>query len=185
MNKREALKRSLMFTLFLALILFISGTSLTITYRLAEDRIKKQNRIKIEKMLKGIFSNMTDYSFDEEKDLYIIYSSNNIVGYAFLAKGKGYGGNIDILVGLEDEKTIKGVRIVKHSETPGLGSRITEDSFLGQFKDISIKDALLKGKGGKIEAITGSTISSRAVTEAVYKEAMKRIKLLDRVKGEE
>jgi len=178
MDKREALKKGLMFTSFLALILFISGASLTVTYRLAKDKIREQDKIKTEKMIKGIFANMSDYTYDEDRDLYIIYSLGEVIGYAFLARGKGYGGNIDILVGLKDEKTIKGVRILKHSETPGLGARITEKSFLDEFKDIEIKDIYLKREGGKIDAITGSTISSKAVTEAVYEEAKEKVNLL-------
>jgi electron transport complex protein RnfG len=180
MEKREAFKKGLTFTAFLALILFISGTALTITYKLAENKIIQQKKIKIEKMIKGIFLDMTDYTYDEDKDLYLIYSSGNLIGYAFLAKGRGYGGNIDVLVGLEDENTIKGVRIVKHSETPGLGARITEEGFLSQFKNIGINDALLKKEGGRIDAITGSTISSKAVTEAVYEAAKEKVKLLEK-----
>jgi len=180
MDKRKALKKGLIFTAFLALILFISGTSLTVTYKLAENKIRKQEKIKIEKMIKGIFLGMTDYIYDEDKELYFIYSSNNLIGYAFLAKGKGYGGSVDILVGLKNENIIEGVRIIKHSETPGLGARITEEGFLGQFKNIDIKDIFLKREGGKIDAITGSTISSKAVTEAVYKTAREKVKLLEK-----
>ncbi len=180
MDKRKALKKGLIFTAFLALVVFISGAALTVTYRLAQDRIIQQKRIKVEKMIKGIFSDMTDYTYDKDEDLYLIYSSGNLIGYAFLAKGKGYGGEIDILVGLEDENTVKGIRIVRHSETPGLGSRITGDFFLAQFKNINIDDVFLKSEGGKIDAITGSTISSKAVTEAVYKAAKEKVRLLEK-----
>ncbi|GAH24330.1 unnamed protein product, partial [marine sediment metagenome] len=92
--------------------------------------------------------------------------------------GKGYGGDIDILVGLEDEATIKGISIISSLETPGLGSRIAESPFTDKFTGLNIDDVALRRDGGQIDAITGSTISSRAVVDAVRDTAMEKVKLL-------
>ena len=92
----------------------------------------------------------------------------NIV--ALEAFGKGFGGNIGVMVGvnLETDKIV-GIGVTTHSETPGLGSRAkTEPAFSAQFKGLSIKDPFkVKADGGKIDALSGATVSSRGVCGAV------------------
>ena len=94
-----------------------------------------------------------------------------IIGAAFavVASG-GYAGDIEILVGVDTAGAITGLEILKHAETPGLGSKIATPEFRGQFKGKSIKNpeqwAVLKD-GGTFRQITGATISSRAVTSAI------------------
>ncbi|GAI98087.1 unnamed protein product, partial [marine sediment metagenome] len=79
---------------------------------------------------------------------------------------------------LEDETTIKGITIISQSETPGLGSRIAESSFASKFARLNIGDVALKEDGGQIDAITGATISSGAVVDAVRTTAMEKVKSL-------
>ena len=176
MPAKDALKKAFP-VILLTVVVAISVTLLTFTDRLTRDKIEYQKEQKIQSMLFEIFPNMSRYDF--ENDIYTIYSDGAKIGYAFLAVGKGYGGDIDILVGLEDETTIKGISIVSHSETPGLGSRITESFFTDQFAGLSIDEVALKRNGGEVDAITGSTISSRAVINAVRDTAMEKVKLLE------
>jgi electron transport complex protein RnfG len=173
---KDALKKAFP-VILLTVVVAISVTLLTFTDRLTRDKIEYQKEQKIQSMLFEIFPNMSRYDF--ENDIYTIYSDGAKIGYAFLAVGKGYGGDIDILVGLEDETTIKGISIVSHSETPGLGSRITESFFTDQFTGLSIDEVALKRNGGEVDAITGSTISSRAVINAVRETAMEKVKLIE------
>ena len=94
------------------------------------------------------------------------------VGTAFLADSrKGYGGAISTLVGVRADATVNGIEIISaDKETPGLGAKVRERFFRCQFTNRSALDlawdALTKD-GGQINAITGATISSRAVTAAV------------------
>ena len=162
--------------ILLTIVVAISVNALSFTDRLTRDKIEYQKEQKIQSMLFEIFPNMSRYDFED--DIYTIYSNGAKVGYAFLAVGKGYGGDIDILVGLEDETTIKGINIVSHLETPGLGSRVAESSFTDKFAGLDIANVALRRDGGQIDAITGSTISSRAVVDAVRTEAMEKVKLL-------
>ena len=175
MLDKNALKKAFP-VILLTIVVAISVTLLTFTDRLTRDKIEYQKEQKIQSMLFEIFPTMSRYDF--ENDIYTIYSDGAKIGYAFLAIGKGYGGDIDILVGLEDETTIKGISIVSHSETPGLGSRITESFFTNQFAGLSIDEVALKRKGGEVDAITGATKSSRAVVDAVRTTAMEKVKLL-------
>lgn len=89
-----------------------------------------------------------------------------IVGYAFVGEGNGYGGVVRVLVGV-DEATdqVLNVKILNHAETPGLGSRIEEEGFRSQFAGKTVDDPITVNQD--IQIISGATISSRAVADAV------------------
>lgn len=84
---------------------------------------------------------------------------------------KGYGGRIELMVGIDSEGVIKNIQVVSHAETPGLGSKIRDDDFVKQFIGRKVTAAALQVKkdGGDVDAISGATISSRAFCEAVQK----------------
>ena len=92
------------------------------------------------------------------------------VGAAFeVASPKGYGGTIRLLVGVNAAGTVQGLAVLEQKETPGLGAKIKDDGFRGQFKGLRIIDTRWKVRkdGGDVDEITAATISSRAVVEAV------------------
>lgn len=92
------------------------------------------------------------------------------VGYAVESNtNKGFSGTVKVMVGFDAEGNICGTSVISHSETPGLGAKMTEPSFYGQFKGknpASFKLAVKKD-GGDIDAITAATISSRAYADAL------------------
>lgn len=99
-------------------------------------------------------------------------SSGSVVGHLITSQSKdGYGGNIKISVGVTNEGEITGIGFLEIKETPGLGMNATHPSFKDQF--IGKKaDSLTLVKGGGagddgIDAMSGATITSRAVTNAV------------------
>ena len=159
-------------------VVFIAVTLLGLTDTVVRDKIEWQKEQKIQRQLFKIFPNMTEHTL--EGDIYMIYSNGAEIGFAFLAEGKGYGGLINILVGFENKTTIKGVTIVSHLESPGLGARITESVFTDQFAGVNIADVALSLKGGEIDAITGATKSSRAVVNAIRAAAIEKIKSLEK-----
>jgi electron transport complex protein RnfG len=158
-------------------VVFIAVALLGLTDTVVRSTIEWQKEQKIQRMLYEIFPNMTEHTLED--DIYMIYSDEAEIGFAFLAVGKGYGGLIDILVGLENETTIKGITIVSHLESPGLGARIIESSFRDQFAGVNIADVALRLKGGEIDAITGATISSGAVVDAIRATVMEKVKSLE------
>ncbi len=89
------------------------------------------------------------------------------IGYIVEGFGKGYSSYIHILASVDKDFIVQKISILGHGETPGLGDEIEKDYFLGQFKGKSVDNlVLIKGETqDKIQAITGATISSRAVTE--------------------
>lgn len=89
---------------------------------------------------------------------------------AFETKGKGgYGGDVGLMVGIKlDNDQIVAARVTTHAETPGLGARAKDDpTFVSQFTDKPLDTNLaLKSDNGSIDAMSGATITSRAVTLA-------------------
>ena len=96
------------------------------------------------------------------------YKTSN--GYVFQVAPGGYGGEITMMVGVDSNLTVSGVEIISHSETPALGENAakgaTGEAFRGQFVGQSGSLAVAKD-GGRIEALTGATVTSRAVTKGV------------------
>lgn len=86
------------------------------------------------------------------------------------AFGKGgYGGDVGLMVGIDvNEDKLIGVGVTTHSETPGMGARAeTDPSFAAQFEGLTLKDPLkVTQDGGTINAISGATLTSRAVCSA-------------------
>ena len=89
---------------------------------------------------------------------------------AFETFGKGYGGDVGVMIGINtEEDKILGVRVTTHSETPGVGARAeTELDFVSQFKNQELSyDYKVRGDGGQVDALSGATLTSRAVTAAL------------------
>lgn len=160
----------------LTLICLVAGTFLSITYDRTAEKIVEAEQAKINYALSEIFPSA---NFVEENGYYKALENEELVGYAAIVEGKGYGGTIKIAIGVCLDGTIKHVRIISQDETPGLGSRITEDEFLNQFDNKSLDELKLSKEGGKIDAITGATISSEAVVNIVRGEFQELIKVLE------
>lgn len=94
-------------------------------------------------------------------------------GYIYTASGDGYGGKVVIMAGIEHPKgRVSGIKVLQQNETPGLGAKCTEPAFLRQFtgKDFAEELKVTKKSGARsheIQAITASTITSKAVVQAV------------------
>jgi len=92
-----------------------------------------------------------------------IDKEGKLIGVVFKASAKGYSSNIQTITGMLKDGKINAVKVLSQEETPGLGARVSEPEFTVQFKhtyDFS-----------GVQAITGATISSRAVIESVRKKA--------------
>jgi len=99
-------------------------------------------------------------------------NSENLVGYTFKTATPGYGGNIQVISGISLEGKVTGMKVVSHQETPGLGANATKAEFQGQFTDKQIDKEIIVVKSkpsdeSEIQALTGATITSKAVTNGV------------------
>lgn len=107
---------------------------------------------------------------EKEQKTSLIYQGLNdagqVLGYAFVGEGNGYGGTVRVLVGVDEKSNqILNLKVLEHTETPGLGSKIEEEGFRKQFVGKKVEDPIKLGQD--IDSISGATVSSRAVTEAV------------------
>ena len=123
---------------------------------------------------KGRFSYLADGSRTEYPYYHAADANGRALGWVVQAKGNGYAGPIELLVGLNpDASRILGIYILSQTETPGLGNAIVELDWRKQFADANAARALEVVKSeeqagpGKILALSGATISSRSVTDIV------------------
>ncbi len=82
---------------------------------------------------------------------------------------RGYSSKIKMLIAVGPDGKCKAVTVLEQNETPGLGTNITDEKFLSQFRGKTIKEIGLTKDGGEIDAITGATISSAAAVKTVRK----------------
>ena len=109
-----------------------------------------------------------------EKVYKVFDSDKNLIGYCVEVKSAGFGGDIEMMVGYNDRCEILSIGIISLSETPGLGSKVSEPSFLSQFNGKADQLEL----GVDVDAISGATISSTAVTNGVNKASESLQKVL-------
>ncbi|MFQ5688006.1 MAG: FMN-binding protein [Candidatus Scalindua sp.] len=118
----------------------------------------------------------------KEKELFMYYKDEELQGIGFIATRLGYGFNkaadisLFICVG-PDLETVKGIEVLDHAETPGLGGRMTEEKFKKQFVGKKLKPKLSIVRGRKttghneVHAITGASFTSKGI-EDIINEAM-------------
>jgi electron transport complex protein RnfG len=105
-----------------------------------------------------------------ERSFYVGVFDGKANAVAYETSGKGFGGDVGIMVGVNIETDeLLGMGVTTHAETPGLGSRAKDDpSFRAQFKGLSIQEPFkVKPDGGQIDAVSGATITSRGVCAGV------------------
>jgi electron transport complex protein RnfG len=127
---------------------------------------------------------------DVERTFFVAVYDGDPRGIAFETSGKGYGGDVGVMVGIDvkDDKLL-GVGVTTHGETPGMGAKAkTDPSFVSQFKDLPATEPFkVAADGGSINAISGATITSRAVSAAttdagkIYQKLKSQID--DKLKG--
>ena len=106
------------------------------------------------------------------KEIYRSAKGAGFNGYIYTVAPKGYAGEITIMIGIEKPSMkITGVKILNQKETPGLGAKCTEPAFLNQFISKDLHQNLLVSKDAQkpqeIQAITASTITSKAVVTGI------------------
>ncbi|NOZ64211.1 MAG: RnfABCDGE type electron transport complex subunit G [Caldiserica bacterium] len=151
-----------------------SGGSLSFVYNKMLPKIEANLKKEIENSLLLLVpaASYKETSFQGKRVFVCRDKAGEVVGYAIIGKGGGFQGEISLLIALDKEgKKILGIDILESQETPGLGAKIDEPFFKKQFKEREAeKLEVIKGKAEKendIEAITGATISSRAVVSIV------------------
>ncbi|HPF54917.1 MAG TPA: FMN-binding protein [Clostridiales bacterium] len=157
----------------LALCIVISG-AVSVTYFFTADKIAAQAEEKINENLTLLLPGTVDKT-ETECDAFVYYdcadAAGAALGRAYLIDAKGYGGPISLMVGIKADGTVAGISILSSTETPGLGKKAENSEFYGQFSDKDVDVfTVVKGSAAsddQISAISGATISSKAITNAV------------------
>lgn len=113
--------------------------------------------------------------------------SGNKVGNVFKVTTKGFHGPVELVVAISSEDKVTGMKVLAHSETPGLGAKITEPAFMERVKDLPIAEDIeivkvTPSKDNQVEGVSGASVSSKAVATAVN-DAIRFYK--ENIKGEE
>jgi Na+-translocating ferredoxin:NAD+ oxidoreductase subunit G len=170
------------------IIALLSGLALSLVNNATADRIKL---VMENDLNNALFAVMPGYDNKPAADkiemnqgkqgrmvFYPAKKGNQLLGYAVESTVfSGYSGELTVIYGVSVDGVVGRVQVLQHSETPGLGSKAGMPSFLDQFKKTSLQSFSYKVRkdGGQVDAVTGATISSRAVTLAVERglQAMK------------
>ena len=118
------------------------------------------------------FKQLEGMNSDIVVEVYEGLKGGDVIGYTIKTSPKGYGGAVEVMVGISTDGKITGVDIGNHSETPGLGSKASDPAFKDQYLDKNVANSLLVVKGSvnndnEISAISGATITSNGVTSGV------------------
>lgn len=166
---KETLNKKIVnYAVLLTLFCAITSAGLAFVYKITTPKIYKHKKLTIISSRKEVLNLAKNF---KEKNGYVegYNVQGQSVGKVIKIITKGYGGSIEILVGINLDNKIVGVKILNHNETPGLGNKIEQKPFLKQLLNKTATEVKLKKDGGKIDAITGATISSQAVIDAIRK----------------
>lgn len=158
---------------------FVSGAIIAGTYFVTEPiAVKKAAELKTEAMKSLVSDAQKFIPVKNKTDWFTAEKDGKVVGYVVPAESKGYAGAIKMIVSVTPEGKIIDFDILESKETPGLGDNAGKDPFKGQFKGKKADDLEVvkdKTKENNIQAMTGATISSVAVTKGI-KEAVEQVK---------
>ena len=166
-------------TLILTAITLISGLLLGFVYEITKEPIAASRENRKQEAYHTVFQEAEEIlrnagvsgCYVNEAAL-ALDSGKNAIGSVVTATSKeGYGGEIKVSVGITLDGTVTGIELLSISETAGLGMNAQEPEFKEQFQDVNTDHfEVVKGDGGKegkIDALSGATITTDAVTNAV------------------
>ena len=141
--------------------LLLAAANLATRDQIAENMQRdKQNAISA---LYPAFSDMREESSGLPAGVHTVYTitrEGSLLGYAVALETRGFGGMIQMMVGISPDGAVSGVRVLSSNETPGLGSRALADSYLSRYLGMT-------AGGEAVDAISGASVSSRAVKAGV------------------
>ena len=139
-------------------------------YALTKEPIEAAAVQKTNSAIAKVLPAFQDAVYNADGHYYTATSGDAVVGYAIESTTVGFGGNLSLMVGVTPDGVVYNTSVLSHTETPGLGAKCTSDArFMEQWKgfDPSVKKLSVKKDGGDVDAITASTITSRAYAQAV------------------
>ena len=173
MTGKGKMNQLLKFGTILSSICLAATLVLAVTYKVTKPKIEEQQRLAEREALKVVMPDADSFSEKSARGIEYYEATRNgkLIGYCVKAVGNGYSGFIKMIVGIDPQGTIQGLEVLEQQETPGLGAKVKEVRqgekepwFLRQFAG---KQAASLELRKNIDALTGATITSNAVVEAV------------------
>jgi len=180
-------------TLNLVIVYVIGGLILALVYAKTSPVMYRNAIVEKERALKKLMpeadkiEKLGDWTIHEKHgEYYVAKKGDAVIGYLIQSYGKGYSSYINTLIAVDKDLKVLRISILGHAETPGLGDEIESESFRNQFtgKDAGHLKVLKTEAGGNIQAISGATISSRAVAEDAVTNGVDFLKKTLAGKGE-
>ncbi|HSH35361.1 FMN-binding protein [Schnuerera sp.] len=142
------------------------------------------------KVIEEVFNEYVGEEVVEDETIYFVKEGEEVLGYAFPVGGTALWGTVQGYVAVsEDYSQLLGLDFVSHSETPGLGGRITEDWFKEQFRGLNLSEATdgeyiiyRPAAGGNVDAIAGATQTSNSVSQFLNEDIYE---FINRQRGED
>lgn len=158
-------------TIILLIICAIAGGTLALIYQQTAPVIAKNKKAEEELARREVLTLASEFQPVKSDSDTLLYKGldeeGKLVGYVFTCEEEGYGGIIQTMVGIDTLFQISGIKVISQQETPGLGANCTTPEFTEQFIGKNPEVLMVKKDGGEIEAISGATITSRAITDAI------------------
>jgi len=184
---KEIIKMLVVLTLICAVCGFLlAGVKSATQERIEEQILLNVMGPAVSKVLKGstndLIKDRKKITIDgQDIVVFVGLKDNKPWALAYEVKGKGFGGDVGVVVGFDlSTNNLTGIGITTHKETPGVGARVKEDLFTNNFNDKATNlNFKIKKDDGIIDAVSGATISSRAVCSAV----ISGIKLYNEIKS--
>ena len=164
-------------TVSLFIICLIITAALAFTNALTATKIAENEALAQQESMTVVCLDAESFELVKELSDGTIYkglsSSGDTVGYAVSTLSSGYGGQIKVMTGIATDGTIINIDVYYNDdETPGLGKNTSNEDFTSNFKGLFSNDKIVvskdySGEGQSVDAVTSSTISSRAVVDAV------------------
>jgi electron transport complex protein RnfG len=148
----------------------LSAASLAVMNSVTKEPIARYEKQQRDEALQGVFPDADEFLNSQPDRVWEALRKGQKTGHVFLTQVQGYSGPITLMFGMDSSGAVTGLRVLSHTETPGLGAKIATPQFRDQFRNKRPEQLILKKYDparGQIDAVTGATISSRAVTKAV------------------
>lgn len=159
----KAVKEFVVPAAVLTVICLVVSAALAGTYQLTEPVIEAAKRAEADASRVVVLPGGADFkevSVSGVENIVEAYEAGNGAGYVITGKAKGYGGDLQVMAGIDKDGKIAGVKLMDNNETQGIGSKTGEDAYTSQYKG---KDSTLDG----VTTISGATISSKGFQSAV------------------
>ena len=184
-NENPIILSAVLLVISLVVALLLAFTNTITREKIAENTLNEQKQARREVLSDATEFVYVNYRKGNVASVFEGRNGTDVIGWCVNITPSGYGGEIDLMVGISADMKISGIKVVSNSETAGLGAKCTDAEWQGQFAGRTAPVNVIKNetpKEDEIVAITGATVTSAAVTKGVN-EAYAAIEELNALLG--